>query len=142
MKMINARIGDLFTHLILCVAILSISWRLESTNWVPGLDRIGLLIFLGYLFGIVLGISRFKIINAILLSLGYTILGVTWQALSLIEGKTYDLRDTLLLLWNRISASLYQFVNNLPVEDPVLFYISLGILLWFDQCFGFIFSDT
>jgi transglutaminase-like putative cysteine protease len=130
MKVINARIGDLFTHLILWMSIFSISWRLESTNWVPGLERIGLLILLGYLFGVVLGVSKFKTFAAIILSFGYTIMGVTWQALSLVEGKTYDLHDTLLILGDRLSISLYQFINNLPVEDPVLFYISLGILLW------------
>jgi transglutaminase-like putative cysteine protease len=130
MKRMNDRLGDLLTHFILGLAILIISWRLESTNWVPGLDRIGWLIAAGYSFGVLLGISNFRSSVAVFLSLCYTVLGVTWQALTLIEGITYTLRNSLEILWRRVSISFYQFVQNLPVEDPVLFYYFLGILLW------------
>ncbi|MBI9048651.1 MAG: transglutaminase domain-containing protein [Anaerolineaceae bacterium] len=135
MKLNNQRIGDLLTHILLLAALLTISWRLEATEWIPGLERISWLMISGYLLGALLGFSSFKFPIVLLLTVGYTIVGVTWQALSLIEGTTLVFRDVLIQFIDRLNLSFYAFLNNLPVEDPVLFYVSLGILIWLTSVF-------
>ena len=136
MKLNNFRIGDLLTHVLLLTALISVSWRLEATEWIPELERIGWLIITGYLLGVLLGISKFKFPTVILLTIAYTIVGVGWQTLSLIEGKTLVFRDVMVRLYDRISSSFFAFVNNIPVQDPVLFYVSLGILIWLTSVFA------
>ena len=130
MQIVKSRIGDLFTHVCLLGALMSIAWRLEATDWVPGLDRIGYLIFFGYILGVLLGISRFKPVFVIFLTAAYTAVGVTWQAVTVIESQTMGIRELLVTANQRFSDALFSFINNLPVEDPILFYIVLGVLLW------------
>jgi transglutaminase-like putative cysteine protease len=130
MKLLNSRFGDLFTHTMLLVAFLTISSRLETTQWVPGLEKLEILIFTGYICGILFGISKFKIPFVILLSAFYALLGVTLQAFTLVESKMMGFRDKLLVIIQRLGSAFYYFGNNLPVDDPILFYFALGILLW------------
>ena len=136
MKLNNIRIGDILTHALLLAALFTVSWRLEATDWIPQLGRISWLIFSGYVLGVLLGISAFKFPVVVLLSIAYTIVGVSWQAISLVEGKTLVFRDVLVRFYDRLYSSLFSFINNLPVEDPVLFYVSLAVLLWLTSVFA------
>jgi transglutaminase-like putative cysteine protease len=136
MKLNNSRFGDLITHALLLIALLSVSWRLEATDWIPSLERIGWLIIAGYLLGVLLGVSNFKFPIVLLFTIVYTIVGVSWQAFSLVEGKALIFREVMIRFYDRLSISFYAFINNLPVDDPILFYVSLGILIWFTSVFA------
>jgi len=118
--------------LLVAIIVLVIIWipvsRLTTTDWTDNLSKVELILFIGYIIGLLFGTVRIRksyilplgiIIGVviIILQMGLTIAEPMWS-------------DRIIIVYYRIEETLFQFINSEPVEDPILFILSMGILFW------------
>lgn len=113
--------------------VLSLLWvasrRLELTEWTEHLGVAMNLALLGAFLGFALGYSRFSRWGAFIYGLAMTVFAVPWQ-LGLVLGERVEWRERIFSLGGRLGTSLYQFANNIPLKDSLLFLASMGLVFW------------
>jgi transglutaminase-like putative cysteine protease len=128
----SSRWWDLPAALLLMVALLTAASRLLVTEWVDHLGVVQTLVFFGTLAGLALGYSLFSPWLAAVFGVLYGLFIVPWQ-LAITVGYISDeamWSDRLVVLGERVINTLRQFVQQEPVEDPVLFLVSVAALAW------------
>lgn len=126
---------NFFAAIILFALFLMTALKIQSTEWTEDLHIINWLTFIGYLLGIGLGYSIFR---RFVLGLFFIIFSVL--IVPFIIGTTYDSG----IIWlsrfesilGRMSFSINQILSNTRLEDSILFFIFLSILVWFTSLFG------
>lgn len=120
---------------VLCVALLVAAGRLLSTNWVPHLDYVWILVFLGMILGMALGKSLFSRRVAIWLMIGYSLFIIPWQ-LSQATEDALGWGERLASFGGRLIFSLAQLSSRQPVDDFILFLTFVSILFWIISIFS------
>lgn len=129
MQKSHQRWFDTTAFLLLATAALIASARLSLTEWIPDLQVIANLARLGLFLGLVLGYSQFKKVGVIILTLGYSLVIVTQQIVSVVspllpnEERVYEMSA-------RVLQALVTVRAQAPVEDPLTVLILLGLLFW------------
>ncbi len=133
MEKSSTRWWDLPSAVFLFFAILFSTWRLQSTDWVEGLEHVRNVALLGLVVGLALGQSRFQKRSVVLLSIGYLLVVFIWQWFGYIEFSEEEsyLGDKFLILFSRLLLGLSEFASGRPVQDPLFFLALLYIPFWF-----------
>ncbi len=85
--------------------------------------------FLGVALGLMLGKSAFSGRTAGWLAFVYSIIIVPWQ-LGLTMDSSIEWPERMLSLLGRLRVSGALFLKNNPVRDPILFLLSMAVLIW------------
>jgi hypothetical protein len=120
---------------VLFVAMLVAAGRLLSTNWVPHLDYVWVLVSLGVILGLALGKSLFSRRVAVWLAIGYSLIIIPWQLSHAIE-DALGWGEQLTSLGGRLIFSLAQLSSRQPVDDFILFLTFVSILFWIISIFS------
>jgi transglutaminase-like putative cysteine protease len=115
--------------IMLLAAFMMTSLKIQSTNWTEDLHLMNWLTFIGFILGLGIGYSQFRGIISKLFIILFSILIVPFAI-----GTTYN-SDILWLtrvenLYGRIYFSTEQLLNNVRIEDPILFFIFLCLIVW------------
>ena len=123
------RYWDLPSILLLVAALWVAALRLWLTDWTDQLERVQVLTLLGIIFGLLLGKSMFSATVVRWLVFLYSLVILPWQIAFLDESPVYVLR--LMVINGRLSSMLTTFLRNQPVQDSILFIVTMAILFWF-----------
>ena len=116
------------------------SYSLEDTGWIEDLNHVTTLALLGLITGLAIGYSQFNKRNSQWLAIAYSIILILLQVIFL-TGDDQPWLAKLPIFFSRVSSSLHLILTNQPLQDGVLFFISMAILYWFVGFFaGFNFS--
>ena len=129
MKRMLVRLWDFPSAAILTLILLTVSQRLYTTDWAPGLETALLLTVFGVLLGLALGFSQFKRGGVFWLVFGFSITLIPLVAGGILYHKTPWL-ERMISLGGRLGYSLSLFVTAQPVPDTVLFVIFTGLGFW------------
>ncbi len=111
-------------------ALMMTAFRLESTDWSPDLFVLKWLTFFGFLLGLGFGYSYFSAVKTRIMLVIYTVIAVPW-ALTLTTDNSLPWMQRLTIVLNRFGISFGNFLNNIGIEDPILFVSYLAVILWF-----------
>jgi len=121
--------------IMLLAAFMMTSLKIQSTNWTENLHLMNWLTFVGFILGIGIGYSQFQGFISKLLIILYSILIVPYAI-----GTTYNSGIPWLSrfesLYGRIYFSIEQLLGNIRIEDPILFFVFLCLLVWFTSITG------
>ncbi len=106
--------------------------RLTITDWTDFLYLSETVAGLSILFGLALGYSRFKRGAVYLLTLGYSVVLLSWQ-ISLVISVRVQWLERLVSVGGRLLLALQQFFQRQAVEDSLLFVTFIVIVIW---CIG------
>jgi transglutaminase-like putative cysteine protease len=123
------RVWDRQNSLFLLTAFLIASWRISATNWTGDLFRLQFLFLTATVLGLSLGYSLFNKNWSIFFSLAYGAFIIPWQLGLTILGNV-EWNERLISLWGRFWFSIVQLIEGENVEDPILFYVQMAIILW------------
>jgi len=128
----TSRWWDLPAVLLLVAALLTATGRLVATRWVDHLSLAQTLVILGMAAGLALGQSIFSPALAALFGVLYGLFAVPWQLGRTVGRLSEDAlwSDRLIVLASRLIQALTQFVQQEPVQDPVLFLFAMAVLAW------------
>lgn len=126
---------DLAAVFCLFAALLITSFRIEATEWAIEFVILKWLTIIGFLLGLGMGYSDFKPPTIRFLAFCYSILILPWL-LMLPNEKTLEWSERLGNLAGRYNASLYQYFNNIRIEDPLLFITLISAIVWFTAILG------
>jgi transglutaminase-like putative cysteine protease len=130
MEPIQKRWWDIWAVLFLIFTLWITTLRLELTGWTDYLNRVQLLVTIGYIFGVLLGASTFDKRVVRWLAAAYSMFFVPWQLASIIRGDpSWTLR--IVSVWERSLDSLNLFLANRPATDVTLFLLIMSTLFWF-----------
>ncbi len=114
---------------LILIVFLSV-YSLELTYWTYDLNRVTTLAIVGLSIGLLLGLSSFSKKSAIILSGLYGIAFIFLIiVISLNDSSAWLERSNAYLL--RFNISINQLVNNIPLEDGILFLTISGSLYFF-----------
>jgi transglutaminase-like putative cysteine protease len=103
--------------------------RLQITHWTDNLDRIELLMLIGLALGLILGLSRFSSRLVRWLAIVYTLFFIPMEiGLTMDSGIQWS--ERLSSMAGRLSITTALFFQNKPVQDPILFLVSMAVLIW------------
>ncbi len=128
--------------LMLLSAFMMTSLKIQSTNWTEDLHLMNWLTFFGFILGIGIGYSQFRRFFSNLFIFLYSILIVPYSI-----GTTYNSGILWLSrfesIYGRIFFSIEQLFDNIRIDDPILFFIFLCLLVWFTSISaGFLLTRT
>lgn len=128
----SSRWWDLPAVLLLLAVLLTASGRLVATEWVDHLGLVHLFVILGTAAGLALGQSIFSPLLAAAFAVIYGLFVVLWQLIIHVAYVSEDVlwSDRLVVLVNRLAYALERFVQQEPVQDPVLFLFATAALSW------------
>jgi len=121
---------DFPTIALLAAIVFTASVRLSVTEWTPDLESIRIITFLGLLLGLALGFSRLNKIQAILLTLGYSLVIIPWQVIRITDQEHLAI-IRIAKASNRLGFSLKQLLEGQPVDDHLFFVALMSIIFWF-----------
>jgi transglutaminase-like putative cysteine protease len=124
-----ARLWDFPSAAFLILILLTCSQRLYATHWARGLGTAIFLALIGIVLGIALGISNFKRRAVIWLTFGYSIPIVILVLDWLLYGEI-SWMERISDLGSRLIYSLVLFFTGRPVQDTVLFVVSMALVFW------------
>ncbi len=124
------RYWDGFLVFVAIAAICVVGFRLYVTEWTDHLDILVYISFFAGIAGLALGYSRFSAPIAALFSTlyGTFILGWLLGTTVSIEMSWHN-RIINYLGW-RLRMALHHFRHNEPFNDPLLFLMLMGVVLW------------
>lgn len=135
MKVRLDRWWNFFSAFLLFAAFMMTSLKIQSTIWTEGLHLMNWLTFIAFLLGIGIGYSQFGMFLSRLFIFLYSILIIPYAI-----GTTYDAGipwiSRLQSLYGRAYFSSEQLLNNVRLEDSILFFIFLCLLVWFTSMAG------
>lgn len=111
-------------------ALMMTAFRLESTNWSPDLFVLKWLTFFGFFLGLGFGYSFFSAGKTRIMLVIYSVIAVPW-ALTLTTDNSLPWMQRLNTVLNRFGISFGNFLNNIGIDDPILFVSYLAVILWF-----------
>ena len=120
---------DLPSAVLLMAAMLIAAARLIATRWTSELTVTQMVVAFGVIAGLALGKSLFSPRLAGILSVLYGLFVVPWQIGSTIRADILW-TERFSILSNRLGLIFYQLFNREPVQDSLLFLISMSILFW------------
>ncbi len=133
-----ARTWDLPSSLLMLVAVLLSSWRLQATAWVENLGLIHNVAILAYLTGLALGYSRFGKRTVFWLSLAYMAVFIPWRLMGAIDfgEEPVLLLEKLSVLFGRIFADIRELLGGRAVEDPFFLLALMCLPFWFTSLYS------
>ena len=114
---------------LLLVSLWTSVFRLSATEWTPFLDHLEPLVLLGVTLGLLLGQSIFSHKLVVGFSILYSLTFVPWQLMRTMEDEILW-TERLLSLLGRLGESFRLFFENQPIQDPLLFLVSMAMLYW------------
>jgi len=114
---------------LLLLLIQSSAARLVSTDWTPFLYFTETLAALGAILGLLLGYSGFRRRGVLWLGTGYTLTLIPWQLTGAVD-LDLPMRERLAEVGARLSASMEQFLQRQPADDPLFFVAFVSLLFW------------
>jgi transglutaminase-like putative cysteine protease len=131
MEKSSKRWWDFPAAVFLLFTVLFMAWRLVSTNWVDGLERVLTISMIGAALGLALGQSLFGRRGVILLSIGYMPAVFFWQWMGFIEfERGMPLLEKFAILFGRLWTGAGELLANRSVDDPLLFIAYLSVPYW------------
>jgi transglutaminase-like putative cysteine protease len=129
MDNVQKRWWDIWSALLLLFALWATALRLEMTGWTGYLNRVELLVTLGYFIGVMLGASVFHKTVVRWLALAYSMFFLPWQLATIIGGEPSWVLRVITVL-ERSLDSLNLFLLNRPAPDTTLFLLIMCSLFW------------
>jgi len=126
----NQRWWDWPAALILMVLLEIIVLRLQATKWTDNLGIVEVLTFVGGLLGLLMGRSFFRKRWVWLFAAILSLYMVPWQLGTTLDYR-YNWLERLWVLGDRLGRSVWMFVNNEPISDPLLFLLVISLAFWF-----------
>lgn len=100
---------------------------LEATNWTDDLDKVTLISVCGILLGFLIGFSTFKKKIALcILWIYFFLLFLLIFIFRLNDDPLW--MNRIVVFVSRISVSSFQLMNNIPLDDGILFLTSMALL--------------
>lgn len=100
---------------------------LEATNWTDDLDKVTLISVYGILLGFLIGFSTFKKKIALcILWIYFLLLFLLVFIIRLNDDPSW--MNRMIIFFSRISVSSNQLINNIPLDDGILFLTSMAML--------------
>ncbi len=121
---------DVLAFVLLLLALWTATFRLEVTHWTDNLNRVDVLITIGFVLGALLGVSLFERKTVYWVAAAYTLFFLTWQVGST-ANPNLGWWMRLSRVAQRIFASLNAFFRNQPNTDTILFLAIMCVLFWF-----------
>lgn len=120
---------DLPTALLFLSALLTTSFRLSATKWTEHLDLVQTVTVLGVIAGLAFGQSRFSSTVARMLAVAYGLFLIPWQ-LGLTLGLGIQWTERVASVGNRLSLTINQLFQQMPVTDNMFFLFLMSSLFW------------
>jgi transglutaminase-like putative cysteine protease len=125
----EARWWDPLAALLLICVLLTAAARLIVTEWTDDLALVRTLAILGAILGLVLGQTRFSARTAQFYGLVYGIFLIPWQ-LGLTLNEDILWKERILVLGNRLGATVEELLRSRAVSDNILFLFLMACLFW------------
>ncbi len=113
--------GSLFLIIILA------AYSLELTYWTYDLNRITSIALISAVAGILIGQSMYRRKFSIALVFLYTVLIFIWQFIFSLSSEPKWV-DRLIILIDRFQSTLGQVIENVPLDDGIIFLSSMAII--------------
>lgn len=120
---------------ILFFALLITSLKIQSTGWTDDLFLLNWLTFIGYILGLLIGYSLFKPFIVTIFTFFYSIIILPWS-IGLTYASSIPWITRLENIYGRIYFSINQLLTNTRIDDPILFFTFLSLLIWFTGIFA------
>ena len=120
---------DFPATILLLAALEATAFRLRVTGWAPNLGIIETLAFLAGILGLALGYSSFRTWTVRIIGLVYTVFFIPLE-LGLLMESASKWADKLNNLYARLYYSIFDFIQNKPVQDPLLFLTVMAVFFW------------
>ncbi len=135
MKVRLDRWWNFLSAILLLAAFMMTALKIQSTNWTEDLHLVNWLTFIGFILGLGIGYSHYGRFLSRLLVLLYSILIIPYTI-----ATTYDAgipwNTRLQSIYGRVYFSVEQLINNVRIEDPIIIFIFLCLLVWFTSMIG------
>ncbi len=123
------RWGDPAAGILLLAALLVAGARLMATDWIPDLNVIPVICFLGGLAGLALGYSRFSGRFVLLFAAVYGVFVIFWQ-LGMTMERVIPWNERIFSILGRLEVTTIQLIRRQDVNDSILFLIAMASLYW------------
>ena len=130
MKAAPTRRWDFPAAAFLFIALLLSAIRLVATKWTSGLEITLTLTILGLSLGMLLGVSRFRSLKVLLLTLGYSLVILPW-VIGAEFYKNISWLERMASILGRLEISFGLFFQKKPVDDTLLFILLVALIYWF-----------
>ena len=121
--------------ILLFLALILTSLKLQSTEWTENLNLLNLLTIIGFTLGIGLGYSKFNSFIVTILITIYSVFFLPWT-IGITYDSSIDWISRLENILSRILFSTQQLQINVQIEDPILIYSLLAFAIWFTSLFA------
>jgi hypothetical protein len=125
----NRRDNDIPSLVLLGTFLGIISIYLQTTKWSENLELVTILAVGGFLFGVIVGKSRFDPLSGYWLIIAYSLLIIP-LAIGLTQENSIRIVDTLLSEVQLTGQSIHEFASGGEVTSPVLFLTLSTIAFW------------
>ena len=126
----NFRWWDLPSAILLIIVLEVVAFRLRITGWTPNLVIVEALVFASTILGLALGYSTFRAWIVWIFGLVFTLFFIPLEFGWLMESFNPEWWDKLNDLYARLYFSVFDFIHNKPVQDPLLFLTVMAIFFW------------
>lgn len=123
------RWNDWLLTIGLLIMLFIAAYSLEYTQWAENLNKVTALAILGGILGIMIGNSSFHKKTTCLLIVLYSVVVLSWQLIFTLTSEVSWL-ENIQIFRNRINITFYHLLNNIPLEDSILFFIFSGFFYW------------
>lgn len=113
---------------LLCVMVLSVAWSLQAPGWVPGLDMLAWVAFIGLVLGLVLSRVRTSAVLLHVLGLSVGTLLIVVLVSNMIDEPTA--RERVLVLWFRLVDWVQVAIGGGIGTDNLLFLVLMAAIAW------------
>ena len=121
--------------ILLFFALILTSLKLQSTEWTENLGLLNLLTIFGFVLGIGLGYSKFNSFFVTIMITIYSFFFLPWT-IGITYDSSIDWTSRLENILSRILFSAQQLQINVQIEDPILIYSLLALVIWFTSLFA------
>ena len=125
----NHRVSDLPAMILLGAFFWVISIYLQSTNWAGNLELMPFLTIVGFLFGVILGRSKFDQLSSFWLFVAFTLVIIP-LAISFTLNSTSRIADILMYVFYQLGNSVQEFSTSRDVTSVLLVIVFFSIIFW------------
>lgn len=130
MKVRLDRWWNFLSAFLLLAAFMMVALKIQSTNWTEDLHLMNWLTFIAFVLGVAIGYSQFgRFVSRFFIFL-FSILIIPFAIGTTIDSGIPWI-PRLQSLYERVYFSTEQLLSNVRLDDSILFFIFLCLLVWF-----------
>jgi transglutaminase-like putative cysteine protease len=116
-------------------AVLVAAMALPAANWTDGLGYVPVTAAAGLVLGVLLVVSRFRGMTAVVLGLGYGLALILWQLTTALDLEM-AWRERVLDLAARVATFISVVLAGEPSHDSLMFVLAMMLTFWAIAAFG------